>query len=137
MGKVRTKTIKRAARKIVENNYESLKPKDFQNNKAVCSKRNVAIIPSKRLRNKVAGYVTTLMNRVVKGPVHGISLRLQEEERERRDNYAPKKSEFDVENITVSGATQQMIDSIGFKCMSTSLKVADPTMRKRSRDHRE
>lgn len=46
MGKVRTKTIKRAARKIVENNYESLKPKDFQNNKAICSKRNVAIIPS-------------------------------------------------------------------------------------------
>ena len=52
------------------------------NNKRVLD--DVAIVPSKRIRNKIAGYATKLMKRIQKGPVRGISLKIQEEERERR-----------------------------------------------------
>ena len=49
----------------------------------------VAEVPSKRMRNKIAGFVTHLMKRIQKGPVRGISLKLQEEERERRLDFVP------------------------------------------------
>ena len=50
---------------------------DFHVNKRIID--NVAVVQTKRLRNKIAGYTTHLMKRIQKGPVRGISLRLQEE----------------------------------------------------------
>ncbi|KAH8098928.1 hypothetical protein JL720_1900 [Aureococcus anophagefferens] len=86
---VRTKTVKRSARLIVEKYYSRLGV-DFHTNKRVCDE--VAVVPSKRMRNKIAGFVTHLMKRIQRGPVRGISLKLQEEERERRMDFVPEVS---------------------------------------------
>jgi len=110
MGRVRTKTVKRAARQIVERYYSKL-TMDFQINKKIAEE--VAMIPSKRLRNKIAGFATHLMKRIQKGPVRGISLKLQEEERERRMDYVPDKSEVDISYITVDPDTKEMLKEFG------------------------
>ncbi|ORM42272.1 tRNA (guanine(37)-N1)-methyltransferase [Babesia sp. Xinjiang] len=105
-GRVRTKTVKRAARQIVEKYYAKL-GLDFHFNKKVAEE--VAQIPSKRMRNKVAGFITHLMRRIQKGPVRGISLKLQEEERERRMDFVPERSEVDVPLIQVDQDTADML----------------------------
>src|SRR5260221_10879372 len=72
-----------------------------------------AVVPSKRLRNKIAGFVTHLMKRIQKGPVRGISFKLQEEERERKDNYVPEVSAIETEVIEVDAETKDMLRNIG------------------------
>ena len=83
---------------------------DFHYNKRVFDE--VAIIPSKKIRNKVAGYATHLMKRIKKGPVRGISLKLQEEERERRREFIPKESEFKLENRKIDDDTKKMLEDL-------------------------
>lgn len=73
----------------------------------------MAIVPSKRLRNKIAGFVTHLMTRIQKGPVRGISLKLQEEERERRMDFVPEVSAIDTEVIEVENDTRNMLMDLG------------------------
>eukprot|EP00927_Polykrikos_kofoidii_P040187 TRINITY_DN3439_c0_g1_i1.p1 TRINITY_DN3439_c0_g1~~TRINITY_DN3439_c0_g1_i1.p1 ORF type:complete len:132 (+),score=26.58 TRINITY_DN3439_c0_g1_i1:85-480(+) len=109
MGRVRTKTVKKAARVIVEKYYAKL-TLDFQMNKKIAEE--VANIPSKRLRNKIAGFTTHLMKRIQRGPVRGISLKLQEEERERRMEYVPERSEVDVDIIQVDADTRDMLKEL-------------------------
>ena len=80
MGRVRTKTVKRASREVIEKYFYKL-TEDFDLNKKILD--DVAKISTKRLRNKIAGYTTHLMKRIQKGPVKGISLKVQEEQREK------------------------------------------------------
>ncbi|KAF8819373.1 ribosomal protein RPS17 [Cardiosporidium cionae] len=120
MGRVRTKTIKRAARLIVEKYYFKLTP-DFQMNKKIT--QEVAVIASKRTRNKVAGFVTVsrslnlhLMKRIERGSVPGISLKIQEEERERRMENMPEKSEVDISGfIQLDGDATAMLRDLNIQ----------------------
>lgn len=90
---------------------------DFETNKRLTSE--IAVIPSKRLRNKIAGYTTHLMKRIQKGPVRGISFKLQEEERERKDQYVPEVSALDLSNtknqLEVDQQTADLVKTLGFK----------------------
>ncbi|KAI5920221.1 40S ribosomal protein s17 [Camillea tinctor] len=117
MGRVRTKTVKKSAKNIIERYYPRL-TLDFDINKRVVDE--VAIIASKRLRNKIAGYTTHLMKRIQRGPVRGISFKLQEEERERKDQYVPEVSALDFTQNSETGQldidteTKDLLKHLGF-----------------------
>jgi small subunit ribosomal protein S17e len=106
MGRVRTKTVKRAAKILLEKHYQKL-TNDFHINKRILSE--VAKVPTKKLRNKIAGFATHLVKRIQKGPVKGISLKVQEEERERRLDWVPKESEIKTDKVVVDTETVEMI----------------------------
>lgn len=58
MGRIKTKLIKRITKDIVKEHRDELK-KDFEENKELVGK--FADIPSKKLRNVIAGYATRLV----------------------------------------------------------------------------
>merc|ERR1711994_492994 len=105
MGRVRTKTVKKAAKVIIEKYYTKL-TLDFDTNKKIIEE--IALIPSKPLRNKIAGYATHLMKRLQKSTVRGISIKLQEDEREKRDNYVPDVSELE-KSFDIDAETKEML----------------------------
>merc|ERR1719331_483763 len=104
---------------------------DFHVNKRIID--DIAQIQTKRLRNKIAGFTTHLMKRIEKKPVRGISLRLQEEERERRMDFIPEKSEIQVEKIEPKNdrVLKQMIKDLGVKKLIPGLKNQDRPRRNR------
>merc|ERR1712071_655640 len=105
MGRVRTKTVKKASRRIIEKYYTRL-GLDFYTNSRIVSE--VAIVPTKHLSNQIAGFITHTMKRIQKGPVRGISIKPQEEERERRDNYVPEQSAL-CEPLELDDTTTEML----------------------------
>ncbi|KAK7355411.1 hypothetical protein VNO80_14666 [Phaseolus coccineus] len=122
MGRVRTKTVKKSSRQVIERYYSRM-TLDFHTNKKVLEE--VALIPSKRLRNKIAGFSTHLMKRIQKGAVRGISLKLQEEERERRMDFVPDVSAIRTDQIEVDGETLDMLAALGMSEIPGVVKV-DP-----------
>ena len=59
MGRIKTTVIKRAGKKLVSQHRASFK-KDFEGNKVILPK--FIEVPSKKMKNVLAGYITRLMN---------------------------------------------------------------------------
>jgi len=58
MGRIKTTLIKRITNKLVREHRDEFK-KDFENNKEIVTR--FVDIPSKKLKNIIAGYVTRLV----------------------------------------------------------------------------
>ena len=52
------------------------------------------------------------MKRIKRGPVRGISLKLQEEERERRMDYVPDESAININATEIDAVTQDMLKAM-------------------------
>ena len=55
------------------------------------------------------------MKRIQRGPVRGISLKLQEEERERRLDFIPEHSALEREVIDVDKDTEEILKAMNVK----------------------
>uniref|UniRef100_A0A672KX10 Small ribosomal subunit protein eS17 n=1 Tax=Sinocyclocheilus grahami TaxID=75366 RepID=A0A672KX10_SINGR len=113
-----TKTVKKAARVVIEKYYTRL-GNDFHINKRVCEE--IAIIPSKPLRNKIAGYVTHLMKRIQRGPNILCALISC------AASLCSQVSALDQEIIEVDPDTKEMLKTFDFGNIS-NLQVTQPSI---------
>jgi len=73
------------------------------------------------------------MKRIQRGPVRGISFKLQEEERERKDQYVPEISALDFTQNSESGSldvdqeTKDLLKSLGV-CYLHSIAIREKLM---------
>uniref|UniRef100_A0A8C8WEJ5 40S ribosomal protein S17 n=1 Tax=Panthera leo TaxID=9689 RepID=A0A8C8WEJ5_PANLE len=111
-GCVCSKTVKKVSRSSLRERYCTVPGNNCRANKHTCEEIS-------------AGCVTHLMRPLQRGPVRGISVKLQEEERERRDNYGPEVSALDQEITEVDPDTKEMLKPSGFAILS-KLQVTQP-----------
>ena len=64
------------------------------------------------------------MKRIARGPVRGISLKLQEEERERRMDYIPEVSALNTDSIEVDKDTMDLLRTLNMQNIP-GLQAAD------------
>uniref|UniRef100_A0A1I8I8Y5 40S ribosomal protein S17 n=1 Tax=Macrostomum lignano TaxID=282301 RepID=A0A1I8I8Y5_9PLAT len=117
MGRVRTKTVKKAARVIIEKYYTRL-GNDFHINKRVCEEVANHPVQGVAQQNCRLPHPPDEANPARPGARH--LHRLQEEERERRDNYVPEVSALDAEQLEVDPVTSQML-----RAMELSVEVTE------------
>ena len=95
--------------------------------------RNIKnIIEKYYTRDEMAGFVTHLVKRLRHSQVRGISIKLQEEERERRDNYVPEVSALEHDIIEVDADIREMLKQLDFNNIS-GLQLTQPTTNNFSR----
>lgn len=73
------------------------------------------------MRNKIAGFLTHLMRRIQRGPVRGISLKLQEEEREKKLDYVPDVSFIEQDSIEVDQDTKDLLTHLNIDLPNVSV----------------
>lgn len=69
MGNIRSQKIKRTSKELVAKYHQHLST-DFEHNKILVNK--LTNVMSKRMRNRIAGYVTTIMVQIKDGKVQVI-----------------------------------------------------------------
>ncbi|AFM97825.1 ribosomal protein S17 [Encephalitozoon hellem] len=112
MGSVKNKIVKRAARTIAEKYFQRL-DNTFDHNLLVV--QDVAVVESKKLKNEIAGYLTSLYKKILKGTYNKVYIKSHEEERERKENVIPKESMLDVDCVEVDDVTMEMIKRYGYE----------------------
>ncbi|CAD7690820.1 unnamed protein product [Nyctereutes procyonoides] len=81
-------------------------------------------------------YVSHLMKQIQSGSVRGSSIKLQEEERESRDNCAPMVSALDQEITKVDPDTKEMLKFLASGSLS-NLHVTQPKVGMNFKHHME
>ncbi|MRA94189.1 hypothetical protein GH868_30135, partial [Bacillus thuringiensis] len=69
--------------------------------------------------------VTQLMKRNQRGPVRGISIKLKEEERDKRDNFVPEQSAIEMDIIEIDPDTKDMLKLLDMHNIA-GLQVTQP-----------
>ncbi|CAG9832040.1 unnamed protein product [Diabrotica balteata] len=93
----------------------------FYTNKCICEE--IAINPTKPLRNKIAGFVTHLMKRPRHSQVRGISIKFPSSEG--RDNYVPEVSSLEHDIIEVDPETKELLKMLDLNNIS-GLQLTQP-----------
>lgn len=112
MGRIRGRSIKKAAKAVVEKYFSRINA-DFENNLSVVM--DATVTQSKKVRNQLAGYVTHLYKLIHKGTCKGVYIKSHEQERERKESFIPKYSILDAEKFVVDSVTYSMIKKYGIQ----------------------
>ncbi|KAM0671529.1 40S ribosomal protein S17 [Ordospora colligata] len=103
--------IKRAAKTIAEKYFERL-DNTFDHNVLVV--QEVAVVKSKKLKNEIAGYLTSIYRRILKGMYPKVYVKSHELERERKESVVPKVSILDADCMEVDETTMDMLRKCGY-----------------------